>query len=58
MNLLVETVTTGPFKENSFIGAGSVIIQGISIGKNCIVGAGSVVYKDLLDNTKYINSKK
>lgn len=29
--------------ENSFIGAGSVVLPGTSIGKYCIVGAGAVV---------------
>lgn len=34
----------------SNIGTGTQTIQGISIGKNCIVGAGSVVNRDLPDN--------
>lgn len=29
--------------ENSFIGAGSIILPGSKIGKNCIIGAGTVV---------------
>lgn len=29
--------------ENSFIGAGAIILPGTTIGKNCIIGAGAVV---------------
>lgn len=38
--------------EGSWIGVGSAIIQGIKIGKNCIIGAGSVVTKDIPDGCK------
>jgi len=34
----------------TMIGAGSVIRDGISIGRNCIIGMGSVVLKDLPDD--------
>ena len=34
----------------SHIGVGSTIIQGVSIGENCIIGAGSLVLKDIEDN--------
>ena len=36
--------------ELSFLGIGATIIQGIKIGKNVTVGAGSVVIKDIPDN--------
>lgn len=36
--------------ESVSIGTGSAIIQGVKIGKNTVVGAGSVVVKDLPDN--------
>lgn len=35
--------------ENSFIGAGAVILPGTKIGKFCIIGAGSVVKGNILD---------
>lgn len=33
-----------------FIGAHSIILKGVTIGKNSIVGAGSVVTKSIPDN--------
>lgn len=36
--------------KNCWIGAGVVIVPGITIGDNVVVGAGSVVTKDLPDN--------
>ncbi len=36
---------------DSFIGAHSIIMPGVTIGKNCVVGAGSVVTKDIPDRT-------
>ena len=36
---------------NTFIGAGAIIIEGIKLGSNVIVGAGSVVTKDVKDNS-------
>ena len=36
---------------NVFIGHHSLILPGITIGSNCIVGAGSIVTKDVPDNS-------
>lgn len=36
---------------HSVIGGGVTILPGVSIGTNCFVGAGSVITKDLPDNT-------
>ena len=36
--------------ENSWIGADVTILPGVTIGKNVVVGAGSVVTKDIPDN--------
>ncbi|WP_165021484.1 sugar O-acetyltransferase [Dysgonomonas sp. ZJ279] len=38
-------------KKNAWIGAGATILQGVTIGENAIVSAGSVVSKDVPDNT-------
>lgn len=40
----IGLVTIG---DNVFIGAGSIILPGVSIGSNSIIGAGSVVTKDV-----------
>jgi len=37
-------------KEGASIGAGSVILCGLSIGKNSMIGAGSIVTKSIPDN--------
>lgn len=37
--------------EGTWVGAGTTIKQGIHIGKNCFIGAGSVVVKDIPDNS-------
>lgn len=36
--------------ENTWIGAGVVIVPGVRIGKNTVIGGGSVVTKDIPDN--------
>ena len=37
--------------ENTWLGAGVIIVPGVNIGKNVVIGAGSVVVKDIPDNT-------
>lgn len=44
--------------EGSSIGSGSIIMCGIKIGKNAIIGAGSLVLKNVPNNTVYINKRK
>lgn len=46
INSAFKAVTVG---ENSFIGAGAIILPGTTIGKNCIIGAGAVV-KGIIEN--------
>lgn len=36
--------------ENTWIGAGVIIVPGIHIGNNSVIGAGSIVTKDIPDN--------
>jgi maltose O-acetyltransferase len=36
-------------KDNAFVGAGCIILPGVTLGKGCLVGAGSVVTKDVED---------
>jgi acetyltransferase-like isoleucine patch superfamily enzyme len=38
-------------KDNCFIGNGSIILPNVTIGENSVVGAGSVVTKDVPPNT-------
>ena len=37
-------------QDNVFIGAGSIVLKGITIGENSVVGAGSVVTKSIPAN--------
>lgn len=37
-------------RDNVFIGAGSIVLPGVTIGKNSIIGAGSVVSKSIPEN--------
>ncbi len=37
-------------KKRASIGAGSIILGGVTIGENAMIGAGSVVTKDIPDN--------
>ena len=37
----------------SYVGIGASVFQGVSIGKNCIVGGGSVLDKDAISNSVY-----
>lgn len=39
-------------KELTHIGIGSCVIQGLTVGKNSLVGSGSVVVKNIKDNIK------
>jgi acetyltransferase-like isoleucine patch superfamily enzyme len=43
-------------KKNASIGAGSVILGGITIGENALIGAGSVVTKDVPANELWLGN--
>lgn len=47
-----DDIKTAPvlIKECAFIGAGSIILKGVTIGRNSIIGAGSVVTRSVPDN--------
>ena len=38
-------------KRNCWIGAGATILPGVTVGENAVVGAGSIVTRDVEDNT-------
>lgn len=42
--------------DGTYIGAGAVIRDRVKVGKNCIVGMGSVVVKDVEDNTVVVGN--
>lgn len=43
-------------REGASIGAGSVILPGLTIGSNALIGAGSVVTKDIPKNTVWVGN--
>ena len=47
-----EGIGTAPVRieDNVFIGAGSYVLKGVTIGKNSVIGAGSVVTRDIPAN--------
>lgn len=53
-----EVLTIKPIyiKENAWIGANSTILPGVTIGRNAIVGAGSVVTKDVPDEAVVVGN--
>ncbi|MDK0933370.1 acyltransferase [Clostridium perfringens] len=50
-NKNLTKLDTIKLRENCFIGARSIIMPGVTIGKNSIVAAGAVVSHDIPDNT-------
>jgi acetyltransferase-like isoleucine patch superfamily enzyme len=49
---LIETIV----KKGASIGAGAVVLCGITIGEKAMIGAGSVVTKDVLPNTVVVGN--
>ena len=43
-------------KDGVSIGSGSIILPGICLGANCLIGAGSVVTKDTKENSIYFGN--
>ena len=52
MNSQSGTYTRGKvvIKENAYLGMNTLVVKPVTIGKNAIVGAGSIVTKDIPDN--------
>ena len=49
----IKPVVIGP---NSFVGTGSIVMPGTKIGRNCLIGAGTVVRGDIPDYSVVIGS--
>ena len=43
--------------DNSWIGAGSIILRGARVGKNCVIAAGSIVKGFVPDNTTLVQKR-
>lgn len=50
------TLTKTTVKSGASIGAGSVILPGVTIGKDALIGSGTVVSKDVPDNAIIIGN--
>ena len=48
-----KNISSAPIniEDNVFIGANSIILKGVTIAKNSVIGAGSVVTKDVSENS-------
>lgn len=53
-----QGVNTSPIiiEDDVWIGANAVITAGVTIGKHCVIGAGSIVTKDIPDNTVIVGN--
>ena len=40
--------------ENVWIGAGAIILGGVTVGKNAVIGAGAIVRDDVSESTVYV----
>ena len=47
---------TTTIKSGSWIGINSIILPGVTIGRNCVIGANSIVNKDIPDCTVAVGS--
>jgi acetyltransferase-like isoleucine patch superfamily enzyme len=45
----INEISASPVRveDNVFIGAGALILKGVSVGRNCVIGAGSVAVKNV-----------
>lgn len=49
-NTFIESAKPITIKDNVWIGGNAVILPGVTVGRNTVIGAGSVVAKDIPDN--------
>lgn len=67
VHILAHDASTKPFLnytrvantrigDQVFIGAGTIVLPGVTIGNNVVIGAGSVVTKDIPDNSVAIGN--
>jgi acetyltransferase-like isoleucine patch superfamily enzyme len=52
----LDSVGKSDFRDNVFIGYGCIILPGVTIGPNAIVGAGSVVTRDVPPNSVVVGA--
>lgn len=45
-------------KNGAWIGSGVIIFKGVIVGENAVVASGSVVTKDIPDNTIFIQKRQ
>jgi len=52
-NVSPQDIAAAPviIEDNVFIGTGAIILKGVRVGRNSVVGAGAVVTKDVPDNS-------
>lgn len=50
-NVKLDSVGKIVIKDNSFVGAGAIVLPGVTIGPNSIVAAGAVVSRDVAPHT-------
>ena len=53
------TLSKGPIvvQDDVWIGAGSMILSGVTLGKGCVIGAGSVVFRDVPPYAVYAGNR-
>lgn len=58
-NNIQEAITKGPIEigDDVWIGANSIILSGVKIGKGAVIGAGSVVARDVPKYGIFLNNK-
>lgn len=55
-NIRVVKAAEIHIKKNAWIGARAIVLPGVTIGENAIVGSGAVVTKDVSDNAVVVGS--